>query len=70
MNFEAMDRREFLNKLAALTGGTAAAATMLPAFERGAAASQLVPKDDPRLETGLIEYAGEAGKMRAYSARP
>ena len=28
------------------------------------------PKDDPRLETGYIEYPIEGGKMRAYSARP
>jgi carboxymethylenebutenolidase len=66
----AMDRRAFLAKLAALTGGTAAAATMLPAVEGGGTASQIVPKDDPRLETGYIEYAGETGKVRAYSARP
>jgi carboxymethylenebutenolidase len=70
MDFEAMDRREFLNKLATLTGGTAAAATLLPAFEGRAMAGQLVPKDDPRLETAYIEYPGETGKMRAYSARP
>jgi carboxymethylenebutenolidase len=29
-----------------------------------------VPKDDPRLETGYIKYAGATGQMRAYSARP
>ncbi len=65
-----MDRREFLGKLAALAGGTAAAAALLPALERGGAASQVVPKDDPRLETGYIEYPGATGKVRAYSARP
>ncbi|HUT08487.1 MAG TPA: dienelactone hydrolase family protein [Candidatus Latescibacteria bacterium] len=66
----AMDRREFLGKLAALAGGTAAAAALLPALESGGAASQIVPKDDPRLETGYIEYKGASGKVRAYSARP
>jgi len=66
----AMDRREFLGKLAALAGGTAAAAALLPALESGGAASQVVPKDDPRLETGFIEYPGATGKVRAYSARP
>ena len=65
-----MDRREFLGKLAALAGGTAAAAALLPALERGAAEAQIVPKDDPRLETGYIEYPGATGKVRAYSARP
>jgi carboxymethylenebutenolidase len=66
----AMDRREFLGKLAALAGGTAAAAALLPALESGGAAGQIVPKDDPRLETGYIEYPGATGKVRAYSARP
>jgi len=66
----AMDRREFLGKLAAIAGGTAAAAAILPALESGGAAGQIVPKDDPRLETGYIEYPGATGKVRAYSARP
>ena len=70
MNLEAMDRREFLGKLAALTGGTAAVVTLLPAFESAGTGGQLVAKDDPRLETGYIEYPGETGKIRAYSARP
>ena len=70
MNFEGMDRREFLNKLAALTGGTAAMAAMLPALENAGTGGQVVPKDDPRLETGYVEYPGETGKIRAYSARP
>jgi carboxymethylenebutenolidase len=66
----AMDRREFLGKLAAVAGGAAAAAALLPALEGTPAASQTVPKDDPRLETEYIEYRGKTGKMRAYSARP
>jgi len=66
----AMDRREFLGKLARLAGGTAAAAALLPALESGGAAGQIVSKDDPRLETGYIEYPGATGKVRAYSARP
>ncbi len=64
-----MDRREFLEKLARIAGGTAAAAALLRAFEGGAAA-EVVPKDDPRLEAGYIEYPIEGGKMRAYSAKP
>ncbi|HSQ79296.1 MAG TPA: dienelactone hydrolase family protein [Candidatus Bathyarchaeia archaeon] len=68
MNSE-MDRREFIAQLAALTGGTATVVSMLPARAGGAAPAQTVAKDDPRLETGIIEYEGPAGKMRAYSAR-
>jgi carboxymethylenebutenolidase len=66
----AMDRRQFLGKLAMLAGGTAAAAALLPALESGRAMAQVVPKDDPRLETGYIKYPGETGEVRAYSARP
>ncbi len=66
----AMDRRQFLGKLAMLAGGTAAAAALLPALESGRAAAQVVPKDDPRLETGYIKYPAENGEVRAYSARP
>jgi carboxymethylenebutenolidase len=65
-----MDRREFMEKLMLLAGGTAAAAALLPALESGPAASQLVPKDDPRLETEYVEYPGATGKVRAYSAKP
>jgi carboxymethylenebutenolidase len=66
----AMDRREFLERLAALAGGTAAAAALLPALESEGAASQVVPKDDPRLETEYVKYPTESGEMRAYQARP
>jgi carboxymethylenebutenolidase len=66
----AMDRREFLAKAAALAGGTAAAAILLPALEAGDAGGQIVPVDDPRLETGYVKYPIEGGEMRAYSARP
>ncbi len=66
----AMDRRQFLGKLAMLAGGTVAAAALLPALESGRAAAQVVPKDDPRLETGYIKYPGANGEVRAYSARP
>ena len=65
-----MDRRQFLENLAVLAGGTAAAVVYLPALEADAMASQIVPKDDPRLETGTIKYPAESGEMRAYQARP
>ncbi len=70
-----IDRREFLERLAALAGGTAAAVILLPAIEgEGGAgiegAPQLVPTDDPLLETQYIKYPTESGEMRAYQARP
>jgi carboxymethylenebutenolidase len=66
----AMDRRDFLEKLAALAGGTAAAVVILPALESESTAAQVVPKDDPRLVTEYINYPAEGGEMRAYQARP
>jgi carboxymethylenebutenolidase len=65
-----MDRRKFLNRLAALAGGTAAAAALLPALETAGTDGQMIPADDARLETGYIKYPIEGGEMRAYSAKP
>jgi carboxymethylenebutenolidase len=67
---ELLDRREFLRKLAILTGSTAAAFTLLPLLENNLAKAQIVPKDDPRLHTELIKYPGATGDVRAYLARP
>jgi carboxymethylenebutenolidase len=66
----AMDRRDFLTSLASIAGGAAAAAVIVPALEGAAAAGQLVPTDDPRLETGYVKYPIGDGEMRAYSAKP
>jgi carboxymethylenebutenolidase len=65
----AMDRRGFLEKLALVVGGTAAAASFLP-DSAGGGTAQVVAPDDPRLETEYIDYTGTTGKVRAYSARP
>jgi carboxymethylenebutenolidase len=66
-----IDRRAFLGRLAAIAGGTTAVAALLPALDGAAGpGGQIVPKDDPRLETGYIDYRVEGGTMRAYSARP
>jgi carboxymethylenebutenolidase len=65
-----LDRREFFKRLIALAGGTAAAAAAWPELVRAEPGVQVVPADDPRLETGYIKYPVEEGGMRAYSARP
>lgn len=65
-----LDRREFLKKLAALAGGTAAAITLLPLIENKYAQAQVVPKDDPRLHVENIKYPGETGDVLAHFARP
>jgi carboxymethylenebutenolidase len=65
-----LGRREFLKKLAALAGGTAAAYALLPVLEGRYAEAQIIPKDDPRLSTKDIKYPGETGDVLAYLARP
>ena len=65
-----LERREFLKKLAVLAGGTAAAYALLPLLESNDAKAEVVPKDDPHLQTAEIKYPGETGEVRAHFARP
>ena len=67
---KSLDRREFLNKLALLAGGTAAAFALLPLLERNHVGAEIVPMDDPRLHSEYTKYPGETGEVRAYLARP
>lgn len=67
----ALDRREFLKRLAGLAGGTAAALALLPALENGRLrAEDKVAADDPRLDVADITYPAGDGKMMAHFARP
>ncbi len=65
-----LNRREFLNKLSIIAGGTAAAFALLPLIENNDAKAEVVPVDDPRLHTEYITYPGETGEIRASLARP
>jgi carboxymethylenebutenolidase len=65
-----LGRREFLKKLAILTGGMAAAITLLPFIEDKYTQAQIVPKDDPRLHVENIKYPGETGDVLTHFARP
>ena len=67
---ELLDRREFLKKLSILAGGAAAASALLPLLENDYASAEVVPKDDPRLQTDNITYPGATGEVRAHFARP
>ena len=64
-----LDRREFLQKLAYLAGGTAAALALLSLLENRDAAAEIIAQVDPRLETQHIHYPGATGEVRAYLAR-
>ena len=64
-----LDRREFLKRLSVLAGSTAAAMALLPLLENTEARAQIVPKDDPRLQTDYVKYPGATGDVRGYLAR-
>jgi carboxymethylenebutenolidase len=65
-----LPRRDFLRRLAGIAGGAAAASALLPMLEPNYAYGQQVAGDDPRLQTGYVEYPGSDGMVRAYSAGP
>jgi carboxymethylenebutenolidase len=65
-----LDRREFLKHLAILAGGTAASNALLAVLENNDVKAEVVPEDDPRLQTENITYPGATGDVRAYCARP
>jgi carboxymethylenebutenolidase len=66
---EHLDRRRFLNQLAQLAGGTAAAAALLSALEADPAAAQMVAAEDPRLKAERVEILTGTG-LRGYLVRP
>jgi carboxymethylenebutenolidase len=63
-----LSRNEFLQRLALLAGGTAAAMTLLPLLEVNYAHAAVTGTED--LFTERITYAGVNGEMAAYVARP
>lgn len=65
-----LPRRVFMERLARLAGGTAAAMALLPLLEAGHAHAQMVAPDDGRLAAGPTTYPGPGGEVRAYRARP
>ncbi len=65
-----MSRRDFIDRLAKLAGGSALALALLPSLENNQTKAQTVPKDDKNLNTKYIEYQGASGKIRGYLAMP
>jgi len=62
-------RRVFLDRLAKITGSTAAALAILPMLENNYAQPAIVA-DDPRIATEKIDYQGATGNVNAYLATP
>ncbi|MBI5917613.1 MAG: dienelactone hydrolase family protein [Bacteroidetes bacterium] len=63
-----LPRREFIERLAKLTGGMAAALTLLPLIETSCTAGAKTQGDD--LHTEYVTWAGVNGEMKGYIARP
>ena len=66
---EGTNRREFLKKLAILTGGTASALAILPMLDYNHAHAETISRDDSRLNTNYLDYPGKIGNISAYFAR-
>ena len=67
---ERLDRRIFMDRLAKLAGGSAAAAALLPLLRANHAKAAIVPPDDARVRAERITFPGATGEVQAYLARP
>ena len=65
-----ISRREFLDRLATMTGSTAAAAALLPLLQNDYAKAAIVAEADPRLAIDRVSYDSPKGKINGYLARP
>ena len=65
-----LPRRTFLERLAALAGGSAAAAALLPLLESNYALAAVVEPGDARLEASKVDIKVPSGTMRPYVATP
>jgi carboxymethylenebutenolidase len=66
---ERLDRRIFMDRLATMAGGTAAAAALLPVLQANYAKAAIVPPEDARVRAEPITFQGAAGEVRAYLVR-
>ena len=65
-----LPRRTFLERLAKLAGGTAAAYALLPMLENDYARAAIVAPDDARIAVERVPIRLPGGEMRAYVAVP
>ena len=64
-----LDRRVFLERLALLTGSTAAAIAVLPLLENRAVAAVIEP-DDSRIVATNVTFPGQGGDVKGYLVKP
>ena len=65
-----ISRREFMRQAIMLTGSLAAANSIVGALAPGEASGAQVREGDPAILTHNVTYAGKAGPVGAYLARP
>jgi carboxymethylenebutenolidase len=68
-NHGKVDRRDFMDQLARLAGGTAIAAALLPLLEQSFAQSAIVAENDDRLTSERVEYDAGGVKIAGYLSR-
>jgi carboxymethylenebutenolidase len=61
-----MKRRDFLERLTAIAGGTAAATALLPLLENNYARAEMVAENDTRILPETITYESTVGKISGY----
>jgi carboxymethylenebutenolidase len=64
-----MNRRTFLDRLAALAGSTAAATTLLSVLQNDYAMAQTIDESDPRIVTETVSVPGVEG-LKGYLVKP
>mgnify|MGYP000848829212 CR=1 FL=1 len=65
-----LTRRNFLKKLAVVTGSAAAAAALFPVIEDNELMASKEAGKKPALVTGFVTYPAATGNMKAFMARP
>jgi carboxymethylenebutenolidase len=63
-------RRQFIKKLAMITGSSAAASALLPVIKKNELMAAAKKKKEPVVTAEFIKYPAATGDMRAYLARP
>ena len=66
----ALSRRDFMERLAGVAGGAAAATALLPLLQNNYAVAQIVPENDPRLKIETMQYEIGDAMMQGLLARP
>jgi carboxymethylenebutenolidase len=65
-----MSRRRFLDRLAVLAGGTAAANAMLGLLQNNYAQAEMVPESDSRIKTETVAIDAGGTPINTYLAKP